>query len=424
MPRAPRPQWIPSKAKNAKPTDGFWRIRYVGPDLARHSLSADTEREVLSLYYADQAAIADGTWVPPKKRRSRTPVERLTLREWIDRAMTLSQSALRPPRPTTLQKRREILENRVTNPVGAGADNPDITFLADMPLAAITKQDCQRWFDALLSTYPESRDRSQKAYKELRAVLKSAVDRDIIDKNPCDVAGASGRVTSKRPDPLLRDEEIDIIIDEMPKRYHLITALMLAHGLRIGEALGLERSDLQFARNTPPPYAPEWEIHIRQSLVRVTTDGVGAMTMHPTKTASGVRTVPVLGKYARLIEEHLTLGVDSVLTLPYWFSESDSGTRLFHLLTTSPRGGAVTDNSYRAYLNKIVADKKLQEGVHPHSGRKWIITRLAEEGAHVREIAAIVGDSDLEVIMAVYMKVNSARPPALMKRVNSSISRK
>ncbi len=424
MPRTPKPQWIPSKAKNAKPTDGFWRIRYVGPDLARHSLSADTEREVLSLYYADQAAIADGTWVPPKKRRSRTPAERLTLRQWIDRAMTLSQSALRPPRPTTLQKRTEILENRVTNPVGAGANNPDITFLADMPLAAITKADCQRWFDALLTTYPDSRDRSQKACKELRAVLKAAVDRDIIAKNPCSVAGASGRVAPKHPDPLLRDEEIDIIIDAMPERYRLITAFMLAHGLRIGEALGLERGDVRLSPATPVPFAPGWEIHVRQALVRVTTGGVGAMTMHPTKTSSGVRTVPVLGKYAHLIDEHLALGVDSALEVPYWFSESDSGTRTFQLLTTSPRGGAVTDNGYRAYLNRVVEDKKLQEGIHPHSGRKWLITRLAEQGAHVREIASIVGDSDLEVIMSVYMKVDAERPSKLMKKVNSTISRK
>ncbi|OFU60010.1 tyrosine recombinase XerC [Corynebacterium sp. HMSC14H10] len=395
----------------------------MGPDLVRHSLSADTKQEVLQAYYADQAAISAGSWIPPKKRRSRAPVEHLTLREWIDRALELSQSALRPPRPSTLQKRREILANRVTQPVGAGAGNPDIGFLADMPLSDITKADCQRWFDALLVTYPESRDRTQKAYKELRSIFRTAVDRGIIEKNPCDIAGAAGRVSPKHADPLLKDGEIGVIIDEMPKQFRLITALMLAHGLRIGEALGLERSDLQFAPHTPPPYAPEWEVHVRQALVRVTKGGVGSMTMHPTKTPAGVRIVPVLGKYANLIPEHLALGVDAEIELPYWFSESDSGTRKFRLLTTSPRGGAVTDNSYRARLNRITTEQKLQPGIHPHSGRKWIITRLAEQGAHVREIAAIVGDSDLEVIMSVYMKVNSARPPELMKKVNSTISR-
>ena len=65
--KAPRPQWIPSTAKNARPTDGVWRLRYTGPDLKRHSLQADTEQEVLALYYADQAAIENGTWVSPSK---------------------------------------------------------------------------------------------------------------------------------------------------------------------------------------------------------------------------------------------------------------------------------------------------------------------------------------------------------------------
>lgn len=424
MPRTPKPQWIPSKAKDAKPTDGFWRIRYTGPDLVRHSLSASTEKEVLQLYYADMTAIENGSWVPPKKRRSRAPVDRLTLREWIDAALALSQNALRPPRPSTLQKRREILANRVTQPVGAGASNPDIVFLADMPLTEITKSDCQRWFDALLVTYPESRDRTQKAHKELRAVFRLAVDRDIIDENPCQVAGASGKVASKHQDPLLKDHEIDAIIDGMPERYRLVTAFMLAHGLRIGEALGLEREDIRLSPATPVPFAPEWEIHVRQALVRITTGGVGAMTMHPTKTSAGVRTVPVLSKYSHLIADHLSLAIDTEVQLPYWFSETDSGERRFHLLTTSPRGGAVTDNAYRAYLNRIVEDKKLQEGIHPHSGRKWLITRLAEQGAHVREIASIVGDSDLAVIMSVYMKVDAERPSKLMKKVNSTISRK
>lgn len=421
--KAPCPQWIPSTAKNARPTDGVWRLRYTGPDLKRHSLQADTEQDVLALYYADQAAIENGTWVSPSKRRSRARSNALTLRAWIDEYLLGLQRAIDAPRASTIQKRAEVLENRVLKPVGDGADVEDLVRLANLPLDTITKADCRRWWDAMLDTYPESRDRSRKAYSILRSVFAEAVERELIAENPCTIKGAGAKAARVRLDPLPEDWEVKAIINGITPRYQLLTCLILAHGLRIGEALGLEVGDVHLSRDTPPPLRPTYVIDVRQSLVRVTRDGRSVMQMHPPKTAAGTRTVPFLRSFEHLITEHQPHLTGSV-EVDYELSPTCKGRQDFHLLTTTEKGNPVTDTSYRSRFNRAAARAGCQPGIHPHSGRKFLITRLAEQGAHLKEIGTILGQEDLSTIMDVYMKVNSARPPELMERVNLSLSRK
>ena len=50
------------------------------------------------------------------------------------------------------------------------------------------------------------------------------------------------------------------------------------------------------------------------------------------------------------------------------------------------------------------------------------MTRLAEKGAHVKEIAKILGDNDLDTIMKIYMQVRAERTTELMDVVDASIS--
>ena len=51
-----------------------------------------------------------------------------------------------------------------------------------------------------------------------------------------------------------------------------------------------------------------------------------------------------------------------------------------------------------------------------------MVTRLAEEGAHVKEIGRILGDDDLSVIMGIYMQVRAERTTELMDVVDVSVT--
>lgn len=90
-------------------------------------------------------------------------------------------------------------------------------------------------------------------------------------------------------------------------------------------------------------------------------------------------------------------------------------------LTVTAAGAPVMDTSFRSRLNTAETRAGVTTEIDPHCGRNWLITRLAEQGAHLKEIGALLGQSDLETIMKVYMKVRAGRTDTLMDKVNDSL---
>lgn len=79
------------------------------------------------------------------------------------------------------------------------------------------------------------------------------------------------------------------------------------------------------------------------------------------------------------------------------------------------------DTSYRSILNRAEENAGVTTDIDPHCGRNWLITRLAEQGAHLKEIGKILGQTDLETITNVYMKVRAGRAETLMNKVDLSL---
>lgn len=62
-----------------------------------------------------------------------------------------------------------------------------------------------------------------KAYRLLRAILMTAVDDELISRNPCRIRGAGNESPAERP--ILTVEQVYMLADEMPER---LRALILA----------------------------------------------------------------------------------------------------------------------------------------------------------------------------------------------------
>ena len=65
---------------------------------------------------------------------------------------------------------------------------------------------------------------------------------------------------------------------------------------------------------------------------------------------------------------------------------------------------------------------RVNSAIGPHSGRRWVITRLAEVGATPKEIGKLLGQKDLDTILAVYMKAREARVTSLMRAVSDTLA--
>jgi len=81
-----------------------------------------------------------------------------------------------------------------------------------------------------------------KAYRLLRAVLNTAVDDDLIRRNPCRLRGADREDAAGRP--TLSPAQVAALAGRVPPRFAALVMLATCASLRWGELAGLRRMDL------------------------------------------------------------------------------------------------------------------------------------------------------------------------------------
>jgi integrase len=161
--------------------------------------------------------------------------------------------------------------------------------LGGLPVPSIAPADVRTWHAALSAkTGPTAR---AHAYDLLRAVLKTAVDDDLIVANPCRIRGASQtkRVRKVRPATLA---ELEAITKAVPAKYKLMILFAAWLALRFGELAELRRSDIDLASGV---------VHIRRGVVRTKA---GRKVKDP-KSEAGKRKVAIPPHLLPTVKDHL-----------------------------------------------------------------------------------------------------------------------
>lgn len=417
--RRPRAAW-----GSAEPLpSGRWRAKYTGPDGKPHKAPGTFPTELMARAWlaAERRLIDLDAWTPPARREEAEKRAALTVGEWMDEYHNLLEQRADAPRASTMQNYRDIARYRITEPVPPGDGEPGVIALRGVPIRELTKQQVYAWWDGLRRAYPDTLQRNQHAYKRLKAAMDEAVRRELIDKNPVDIREGAKRVNPEEK-YLPTDEELATLIEHAPARYRAITALILHHGLRIGEALAVAVEDVE-VDYTPPvpysgPYLPRVTVHVRRNAQRLKVDGRIQMVVQPPKTSAGQREVPIMAVDVPLMLHHLNHHTPASATTVQ-AAEGEVELRLF---TTTRTGRMLMDTSYRSMLNRVQDAQGVTRQVHPHTGRYWLITRLAEQGAHLKEIGRLLGQDDMDTITKVYMQVRAERTSTLMEKVNATLT--
>ena len=387
---------------------------YTGPDSKRHTPghSFATRGDAEGWLAHERRLIDLDAWEPPTTRAAKAEADGITVGEWLETYLEILTSRLKP---STLQSYRREVHNRILAPLPPGDSDPRVVGLKNIPLTRLTTADVYKWWDGLQAAYPDAKTTNQHAYKRLRAACAEAVRREMIDANPAAVREAGKRVQAQEK-YLPEDWELAAILDHMDAAYKPLTSLILHHGARIGEAIAVEVEDVTVTPR-PVPWLPKVAVAVRQNAQRLTIDGKTRMVVMSTpKTSAGRRAIPIMDADAPLFLAHLWAH-DGLATLV----ETDRGTRKMVLLTRTATGQMVMDTSYRSILNRVKRRAGVDAGINPHTGRNWLITRLAEQGAHLKEIGALLGQDDVSTILDVYMKVRSGRTDELMERVSATL---
>src|SRR5690606_10034687 len=87
-----------------------------------------------------------------------------------------------------------------------------------------------------------------KAYRLLRAVLMTAVDDELIKRNPCRIKGAGTENPAERP--VLTVDQVYALADRMPERYRVMILTATFLSLRYGEVTALQRRHIDIEDRT------------------------------------------------------------------------------------------------------------------------------------------------------------------------------
>ncbi|MEV8310440.1 tyrosine-type recombinase/integrase [Streptomyces flavidovirens] len=258
-------------------------------------------------------------------------------------------------------------------------------------LSEITTPQIRRWRADLLGA-GVGEPTVAKAYQILRAIMNTAVDDGVIQRNPCRIKGAGAAKTAERP--FLEVVEVFQLAECVPARFRVFILLAAFTGLRFGELAALQRRDVDLERRT---------VSVRRALAETRTDGLLVKTP---KSAAGVRTVAFPASLTAELAVHLSL-----------YAESSRTGQVF----TGARGGQLRRNNFRRIWLRAVEKAGLGD-VHFHDLRHTGNTLAATGGATTRELMQRMGHSSVRAAL-IYQHLVNGRDHAIAAHVDEQIKK-
>ena len=285
----------------------------------------------------------------------------MTYEEWFALYLQLYKRSIRPKTRESYDRLHQLIA----------------PILGAKQLDQITPDDVQL---ALLAVADRAGSRqAQLAYALIHAVLRRACRSRRLPYNPADAVDRpehepqQGRAISAEDWSILQP-----IIDD-----DLAYALMARAGLRRGELLGLRWADVDL---------PLGVIHVRRQLVRVN----GQLTEQPTKSAAGLRDVPIEPRLMAVIRRCYRLAPNH------------------RVIPCAPE--TLARRWKRAQLAAGVA-----QPYRLHDLRHTYATRYLLAGCKPRVLQYMIGHASLDLTMATYAHVGPLAAVEELKRISESL---
>jgi integrase len=206
-------------------------------------------------------------------------------------------------------------------------------------VADIREAHVRRWRGELLDS-GTSVATVAKAYRLMRAIMSTAVDDGIVERNPCRVRGGGQDRSPERP--VLSVGEVVALVEAMPERYRALVLLAAFGSLRWGELAALRRCDVDLDYGT---------VRVERSLTELVG---GGRTFGPPKSAAGKRVVVVPAVIRPALARHMAT---------FTASQADA------LVFTSPTGEPLRDGDFRRRVWGPALAKAGLSAVHFHDLR-------------------------------------------------------
>ena len=217
----------------------------------------------------------------------------------------------------------------------------------------------------------------------LKKCMQTAVDEDVITKNPCRTIERLQREEPQARDTVhrcLTRSEVEVFMSQAQKNgspFYNLYQLLLYSGLRVGEASALTNMDVK-----------NEVITVNKTVTRSKN---GYEIGYWTKTEAGRRTVPMYPDAKQAIENEKQKNAlrdnGNVLSIK----------PIFRL----PKGGLIRADRVNSDIKSICKDANIEKFTC-HSFRATFISRCVDSGMPVKDLMEIVGHKDVEMTLALY----------------------
>lgn len=347
---------------------GRWQARYRDPATgqlrtAEETYATKTDAEVALTHI--EADISRGQWEDPDKGA-------VPFAEYADAWLRDRKLADR-----SRERNEAVIRLHVTPTFGSGS------------LADVTTSRVRAWRGQLLAA-GVGEPTVVKAYQVLRAIMNTAVDDELVRRNPCRVKGADRYDVPERP--VLTVAEVYAAADAIAPRYRLLVLLAAFTTLRFGELASLRRRDIDTAGRV---------VLVQRAQAEMQN---GRLFDKAPKSAAGVRPVAFPDEILADVIEHL---------------ERYAGAGRDGHVFLGPQGGQLRRSNFRDDWIKARKDAGIAANVHFHDLRHTGNT-LAAAGASTRELMTRMGHSTARAAL-VYQHMTADRDRAIADRLGSMI---
>ncbi|GGN07965.1 putative prophage phiRv2 integrase [Terrabacter tumescens] len=344
---------------------GRWQVRYTGPDGLRRAMNETyrTKADAEAAWSVLAGQIVTGRWTNPERARVTFSVYAY---RWVGERAGLS--------PRTRELYTALLRLHVTPALGK------------IQMRHLGPEEIRQWRQARLDdgVGPST---VAKAYRLVSAICSTAVDDDLMHRNPCRIKGAGAESAPERPVLTLR--EVLALAEAITPRYRLLVLLAVFASLRWGELLGLTKADLDLDSMT---------VHVRRSVSEVG----GRLVVKPPKSAAGRRDIAIPHVLKGEIERHLDA-----------YAEPGPAGRVF----TGAKGATPRRAHFVSIWRAAKTKAGVPESVHLHDLRHTGNHLAASSGASTRELMSRMGHASMRAAI-IYQHATAKRDRAIAEAMD------
>lgn len=274
-------------------------------------------------------------------------------------------------------------------------------YLGHVKLADLRADMVQRVFAALHSKgYKYNTLNSVKCM--IHSVLEQACENDMLGKNP--VKNIKLPRTDKAEIVVFTPEEQQRFIEVAKKEFRgEFFILILATGLRLGEASALCWDDIDFEKGT---------LRVDKTLYEYTDPDTHISQLHmgSPKTNSSYRTIPLLPEIVTMLREYKNL-TEGLKDPDYEYD----------LVFKSINGKAVRPSQMRKIFKRLLRVSGIAKDMHIHCLRHTFATRGLENGIELRVMQELLGHSSIKMTADTYTHVLPDQKANSMKKLENTI---